>query len=795
MTKALAYLFSVIALLTSPLLMADLPQYEDKQVERIEIEPLNSSAGSAAFDSNAIRTHLRTQVGSLFSQENFDADLKSLSEQFDRVEPTLKVVNNAVHVKLQLATKPTIRNIVWKGNEIIKEKDLQKKLEIATNKPFDRQAFNKAFYKVKDHYIKQGFFEAQLEYKIIPVMQTNQVDIEISIIEGRSGRIKTIDLVGFTADEESELLKLISTKSYFFLTSWITGAGTYREEEVEKDKLRVLDYLRNKGYLDSKVDIIIHETAEKKRIILEIKAEKGTRYSFGDFTISGNSLFTEEQVRNQFTIAKGQFFTSEGLNETQEKIKELYGRKGYIDAIVGYQMKLNPQAPEYSIHFNIMEGKQYHVGLIKIFGNHRTQDRVIRNETLLTPGNVFDSRKLKLTERRLLETEYFKTVNVYPVALEKGEQGDVLYRDVHIEVEEKDTGKLYFGLGVSSQEGVFGTVRLTEENFNYQGLPRVFKDGISAVRGGGENASVFTRISKGGQTYGLSWSKPYVNDTPWTVGFDVTQSRLESHTEKYRTRNFGFNLHATYPINEFLYWRLHYRFASPKMRIIDREKAPKEMLRDEKIKGRVSAVGSSLMYNSTDSFYRPTKGFSSELMAECSHRGLGARQDFIHTNYINTYYQPVSKKGTLIYRLDLDFVNPIGRTKYDTLAVNERLFLGGAGSVRGFEEDSLGPKYIEKGKKTKDAKGGLSSNLLSVAYRYTMYDQLDGFLFFDAGHVSSKKYYVQLAPKRYSKSVGFGFVFEIFPRMPITLGFGFPIKPNKKEDDTKKFFFSLGLNF
>ena len=152
-----------------------------------------------------------------------------------------------------------------------------------------------------------------------------------------------------------------------------------------------------------------------------------------------------------------------------------------------------------------------------------TKTPVILHETLLIPGEIFNTLKLKATERRLTNMGYFKNVNVYIV---KGTESSLLegnYRDVYIEVEETNTGQFSAFLGYSSVEELFGGINITERNFNHEGLYYMWRDGLRALRGGGEYINLTTQIGQKSRSYTLSWTKPYFMDTKWTIGFDLSK--------------------------------------------------------------------------------------------------------------------------------------------------------------------------------------------------------------------------------------------------------------------------------
>ena len=213
------------------------------RVAKIDIIAENL-APEMAFNPSSVRARMHTKVGSFFSQIEFDNDLKLLASEYDQIEPSLEVINNEIYIKLQIWFKPTIREIKFCGNEHIATKKLNKTLEIETGSLFERETFIKAFNKLRLLYVKKGYFEAELNYEVIPVA-TNQIDIEIQICEGRAGKIKEICFSGLNPQEENDLLEVLLTKKYNLLLSWWTGRGVYHPEMIEHDRLQIIDYFQN----------------------------------------------------------------------------------------------------------------------------------------------------------------------------------------------------------------------------------------------------------------------------------------------------------------------------------------------------------------------------------------------------------------------------------------------------------------------------------------------------------------------------------------------------------------------
>jgi len=756
--------------------------YERMPVANIEIVPEHLPP-NASFENSTVLQRIKTKIGDPFSQSVFDDDLKALSEEYDRVEPVLEVHNGSLYITLKIWLRPIIRSVVWEGNEHITTKSLQKELGIKPNEIFNRQAFNKAFNKVKEYYIKKGYFESELQYKAVPDYKTSEVDILISVREGRSGKIDNIVFSGFTKEEESALLDMIYTKKYNLLLSWVTGSGIYREEALEQDQLTIVNYLQNHGYADAKVKISVTENAKGEKIIIRIDADRGPVYHFGKITFNGNQIFSNEDVERQFVARPGEIYSPESLRMTSQNIKDLCGRKGYIETNVQYETKLVSDAPVYNVEFWISEGEQYKIGLVHVVGNSRTDTHVILRESLLVPGETFDSAKLKITQSRLESIGYFKTVNVYAVRT----QDDVLlgenYRDVYIEVDETTTGNISLFFGFSSADSVFGGLDLVESNFKAAGIPKIFKDGLSAVRGGGEFLRAKATFGSKQNSYTLSWMTPYFRDSLWRVGWESTYSRSDLQTKDYHINNIGGSVYASYPLNAYWTFGTKYRIKHTISHVTEHATSQEKQQAGES--GLISAVSSSLTFDSTDRAIKPRRGFRSFIEGEFA--GVGGDFAFLRFGYLNSYYTPLWKHGIMKYRFDMRFIEPVFKTHSpNDIPIAERFFMGGENSVRGYKAFNLGPQFS----KTNDPKGGISSTLLSVEYLQEVIKMLDLFVFADAGALSMHRFQI---PKM-RLSYGFGARIDLLNRIPMVVGMGFPVNP-QFENQVERFFFSMGGQF
>lgn len=765
--------------------LADYPTieaFENKRVADLEIVIENLPAGST-FDQNAVLAKLKTKPGDPFSQATFDSDLKTLSEEYDRVEPSIDVRHGEICIRIAVWPRPKISRIAWHGNHFICTSALRKELGIKPGATFRRQKFNAAFNKLKEYYIKKGFFESQLEYKVELDPKTNKAEIIIEIREGRPGIVDDIVFEGFNEDEETELLAQIYTRKYNLFTSWITGQGKLNEEAVEQDKLTVTEFLQNKGYADAQVYLRIDDAETPGKIVVVLHAERGQLYRFGRITFSGNHLFTNEQIEACFLVRPEGVYSPENLRDTAQCIKDLYGRKGYIETIVDYDVRIVENEPLYNLHFKIEEGEAYKVGLIRILGNIHTQDYVILRESLLVPGETFDTARLKATQQRLENVGYFKKVNVYAVRTQDDEDLGENYRDVFIEVEETTTGSISAFAGFSSAESVFGGLELSETNFNYKGIPELFSRGLGSLRGGGEYLHIRANLGKKQTSYTFSWMTPYFRDTLWRVGFDIARTHSTAQSKHYIVKTTGGSVFASYPVTNLWTFGLRYRIRHSDVSTSNGA-PPIEQSQAGDSDGVISALGSTMNFDSTDRLVKPHNGFRS--MIEGEYAGIGGRFYFGRFAYLNTFYSELWPHGIMKYRFDFRFIAPLFKTNsFADIPISERFFLGGEGSVRGYKAYDLGP-HFPRG----DPTGGISSSVLSVEYLHEILPILDGFLFADAGSVSDKRF--QLGT--YRLSWGFGIRLELMNRVPITLGYGFPVNP-AHDNEVQKFYFSMGGQF
>ena len=761
----------------------DVP-YENMKVKKIVVTFQNQAPGERD-DSVAITQKLGVKVDSHFNQNVFDQDLKRLSEEFDWVDPTLSIEENELVIHLEIKKNPVITRFhvdieggAFKSSKVLKEGELK------TGMTYDRDTFSKSIHKIREYFIKKGYFKVEIDYEVEDYPSNNEIMVTIIVHPGAKGRINEIVYEGFTKEEKSTIQEMIRSKKYNMLTSWVTGKGTIKEDEFDPDIQVIVHFLQNEGYVDAHVSMKIEET-KADHLALVIHVNRGDKYKLNKISYSGNVLKENEAVEKASELKTGDVYSIDKIRAAQEHIKELYTKDGYLQTNVDYTMTLIPGEHEYNVNFNIEESDQNRVGLVVVSGNFNTRKNVIYNNLDFEPGEVFDSRKIQTSQRKLLSTGYFKNVNIYPVRSDDPDFGAPEYRDVMVEVDEAQTGNASLFMGFSSSDNVFGGIDLTENNFSASGLRNVWFEGPRALRGGGEFLQIKGTI--GAREYGVnvSWLDPYLFDSLWRFGLDFDYNKSSIVSKSYDIHALGGGMSATYPLTSAYSYGFRFRVKDSLFSVA--AGAP-PLAKEETLNGGiVSGIAATMAYDTTDNMFKPRRGIRNNLEGEFAGlvRDIEDYNDFPFLRFqsYNSMYYPVWKKGTFKLRGDFKFIQPLWTGVARDFPMGERFFLGGEGTVRGYSPGKIGPSFGEN-----EPQGGISSALFSAEYAQNIFKPLDVFTFFDAGSISLNPWTVGSI----KMSTGVGVRLDIGRQLPFVIGYGYPINPDYEAQEQRLFFSMAG---
>ncbi len=764
--------------------------FEKVSVEKITVTITNSAPLNQDAKEKVL-TEMHLKEGDKFSQTEFDNDLHTLSQKYQIVDPKITKHDGKLYIHLNVTLRPTIVKFTV-NDTVYSAKKILEKGELTTPMEYNRGEFYQSIIDIRDFLIKRGYFKADVTYKVEETPGTGEAIAHIYVNAGPLGHINEIVLTGFTKKEQSIVYGMIRSSKFNILTNWLTGSGVIKDTDRDSDQQTITHFIQNEGYIDAKVHMDLTES-KKDKLALTITLDRGELYHIGTIGFKGNSLEPTESLEKTLLIKKGDVFSSTKVLQTQEEIKNLYTKKGYLDTSVNYD--LIPESDlKYSIIYNVEESDKYKVGLIVVSGNTKTDNNVIYQRTDMTPGEIFDSSKMKSTQQRLQATGYFKNVSVYAIKSDHLDSPDNQYRDVRIEVEENTTATFHLSAGANSTANIFGEISLTENNFNLEGLTRVWSDGLNSLRGGGQYLDINGMVAAKELSATVSWINPYINDSLWRLGMDLQVKNDGTISDNYALYSAGGGISASYPINPYfsggVKWRVKDSVISIKQipsvasttasdtdiakEAAEKEKLRLELIEQEKNSGIISGGALIFGYNSTDHPFIPHKGLKSNFEAEFAGlvRNLTTIRDFpfLKFSYLNSYYHPLWHNATLKLRGDLKFIQPLMDGKPNELPLTEKFFLGGVGTLRGYAPKQVGSFFSPN-----NPTGGTLSALFSAELLQKIIQPLDVFAFFDSGSVTDNPF---VRDKLYS-SVGVGIRLHIGKQLPFIIGYGYPINPDE----------------
>lgn len=524
--------------------------------------------------------------------------------------------------------------------------------------------------------------------------------------------------------------------------------------------------------------------AKKREMVLTVRLFEGPQYVAGTFAIEGNTLFPDEELLSVCSLRQGDPFDPFALERDRTAIYDKYGERGYIDAVVSLERKPSETPRTLDVVYTITENEQIRIGKIEITGNLITKDKVIRREIAVNPGDLYDIRRVRLSVQRLKNLNYFGDLAT------PGAEGVVAYdrptdvegvRDLVIEVRERPTGRLWFGGGVSSEYDVFGTIEVTQSNFDWKRWRSPF------LRGAGQKARLKALLGTERLDFILSFTEPWLFDRRLSFGFDVFRTEKRYLSDYYEQTSTGFDLKLRKSIAPATWAGVTYKLEQVD---IDVDEDASETLKKEEGESTVSSFAFEVNRDTTDSYLMPTRGMRLSGSWEVAGSFLGSDEEFFKHEYRAVQYiRLYGRKHILRLLARAGFAEEIGDA--DDVPIFERFFLGGGTTIRGFDYRWVGPKD-EFGEPI----GGKSMLMLSAEYNYPIYGPLRGAVFYDTGNVWYDSYDMDLSDLRAGAGLGLRIIIPVMGQpIPINLDYGWPIDRDEWSSDSGQFDFSMGFNF
>jgi len=681
---------------------------------------------------------------------------------------------------VMVSEKPAVREIKLEGNDELSRDDFKDSIEIKQFQILDMESVRKSAKKMQEKYVEKGYFLAEVTPAIRP-LPNNEVDVVFVINEHAKVTVREVRFVGNKALSSEELkAAMLTTEGTIF--SFLTGAGTYREEAFQRDEIILQGMYFDVGYIYVKFGKPAIELSPDKRFIfITLTVDEGEPYDVGKIDVAGDLLVPREQLLALVITRPGQRFSKSRLQADMQRLLDIYKDKGYAYANVTPDTAVDAEKKTVDLTYAFQKGNLVTIEKIEIVGNNKTRDKVIRRELRINEGDLFNGTAVRISKMRVTALGFFDNVEINT---RRGSGDDKMVLEVS--VKEKLTGTFQVGFGFTGGESFFGQAQLAQNN----------------LLGYGHTASLSLQISSVRQLFQLSYLDPYVWDTPWTGSIDLYRSELV-FSGFDRAANGGA-LTAGYELFED--FRLFTTYTLEKVSV-SAGGATAQLLANQFQSGRTSSLRFSFNYDKRDNRLFPTNGHLESASAEFAASIFGSQNLFQRYRLIERFYRPLFWNLVFKVNLSLGYIRSTDPINH-RVAISEKFFAGGINSIRGYSLRSISPTQKIANAREPDAGlvsfsvGGNKELITNWEIEFPLLEGagVRGVVFYDAGNVFSESENIFRSSQRDGTlplglfhSVGLGLRW-FSPLGPLRFETGFPLT-RRPTDDAYLFEFTIGNFF
>jgi outer membrane protein insertion porin family len=724
-------------------------------------------SGNRRTETSLIDLNIETKQGDDYSPQTVKEDLKRIYELdfFQQVLIDVKQTESGVRVEFIVEENPVLADLKLSGNDKLKEDDIKEAVAFREGRIVSLRRITEGREIILALASEKGLVGTEVEYEIEP-RGDGVVDVVYRIDEGEKKYIKEVELIGNSKIETKKIRKNMYSKPKYIL-SFITKRGLFKIEEIERDSDRIKAVYIDQGYLDVRVsEPGIRYDEEKDGYVVSFSIEEGVQYKVSTITFSGELAEDQDEIRPELGLLPDSIFSSFTLQDDIGKITDFYGDKGYAFANVTPNVRLDKEDNLVSVDYSIEKGQEVYIRNIDILDNTRTRDHVIRRELSLQENDLYSVSKLRAARYETNRLGYFE--DTIEVVTHRVEGTDDLL-DVDIKVEERPTGFFSFGGGVSSVENFLFAGQIQESNlFGY-----------------GKTLSLDAQIGGVTKALSLNYRDPYFFGTNWL--FDVSMYAHDRDYRDFERAARGISLGVGRRIKRYFQVRVFQEFSRQDVHNV---RGDARLVLSETERTIVS-TGVGLSWDKRNNYLDPTKGVL--LSTAVEYAGLFAgNTEFIKYNATAKSWIPFWKDTYFAAKANYGLLHLIDAG--DDLVVEERFFLGGPNTLRGFRYRRVGPRrptdtggYV--------IIGGVQQVLASLDFVVPLSKTvgLKAVAFFDIGNSFDKDEF-SLSPSNLRKDAGFGLRW-ISPLGPMKLDIGFPIGDRLTGEEKYEVQFTVGNLF
>lgn len=741
--------------------------------------------GFKSVSEQFVFSNIQLRPGMNYNSALVDQSIRTLygTGRFEFVEVRVdKAEGDSVDVVFEVIPKYTIDRIGYSGNDSYADSRLASKGELETNVSLDEYAVSVAADKIQAYYVKKGYPDVVVDYRIQRHEETGFVTVVFEIDEGKQVKITDIVFDGNEAFSDRKLRKALETKQSNWL-SWLTGSGKFDETKFKEDLEILRVYYRNRGYLDVVVneDLVAlnYQSASQLQIVVDVV--EGELYSLGEMSIENATIFTSDELLAAVGVKSGNSFSPEKIDQAAAAIREYYTARGYLDAGVRAERVPNMDTRAIDVVFRVRESEKFYVESIKVEGNTITKTRVILRELALRPGDVFDLKRMETSKRRLTNTRYFGDVRLNPEATNVPGR-----RDLGVTVSEGRTGNLTFGAGFGSVESAVVYVELSQGNFD-------LFNWRSGFRGDGQKFRFRASLGTTSNQILIAFEEPWLFEQRLAFGVELFRTESDYNSSDYNELRTGFELYLRRRLFELVEARMSYRLELVDIFDVDLGTYPvandgiADVFQAAVGEEVVSKVGLTLLRDNRDTLMFTRNGNRTTLLSEFA--GLGGDVSYLKLEGRTAHFMPTfdTLEQTFSVVSRVGSVAPYGDS--DVVPFYDRFYLGGPDTLRGFDHRDVGPRDTDD---EDESIGGNTYGMVSFEYSFRVAEPLGLVVFYDWGFVNEGEY--DFNPSDYADNWGVG-ARIIMMGSPLKLDLGIPITSPDGQGGGTQFNFSFGTRF
>ncbi len=689
---------------------------------------------------------------------------------------------NVLIVKVK--ERPSIADVTFTGNSDIDDDALKKALQgigVVKGRIFNRSLMEKLSQELQRVYFSRGKYGVKIKTKVTDLNQ-NRVDIDITISEGKAALIKHINIIGNKVFSDKTLLEQMQLGIPGVL-SFFSSSDKYSKPKLNADLETLRSYYLNRGYVKFSIDsTLVSITPDKQDIYITINITEGGRYKISSSKLTGEMVLNRKIMEAQILTAPGMIFSRSLMTRSQKNLEDSMGRIGYAFAKVKIIPVVNDKKKTVALIYQVIPGEKVYVRHIEIHGNDTTDDEVFRRELRLMEGSILASDKLARSKIRIQRLPYVQSVKIETVPV-PGTNNQV---DLKVDLTEKLAGSFNIGAGFSQTQGLLFNVGLSQEN----------------LFGTGKRLSLNINNDRANTIYSAAYTNPYYTLDGVSRTLSASYRNRNASQElinNFQTSSGDVNISYGIPLSEYDTLQLGYGYSY--MDITSSLYNPSndvlEFINKNGSKFNSLTVNASYVHDTRNRTIFATKGVEHTLAGNMTIPGSGL--EYYKLTYIGKGYVPVSARTTLLLRSNIAYGNGYG--KNSELPFFERYYAGGIRTVRGYNDNSLGPR-------DKDTGLPIGGNLritggIDYIFPIPFMDKPPSSLrlstFFDVGNVflDNKPTYNSTAPgfqaSQLRTSTGVSLVW-ISPIGPLRFSWAKTLN-SRPGDDLRAFQFSIGSYF